>query len=67
MEVSIEMARLFKDQCVGSYSGHMSMISNNPIMQSIFMSILPRNNHSTEEFAEILIAIGNKLKEGRAS
>lgn len=61
MEVSKEMARLFKDQCIGSHNGHMSTIPNNPLLYSIFYAISGQGMELN--FADALIAIGNQLKK----
>ena len=62
MEVSIEIARLFKDQCVGQYNGHMAAIPHNPVLASIFKAISPAG-YDNIDFADTVIAIGKRLKE----
>ena len=62
MKISIEIARLFKDQCIGSYSGHMASIPNNPVLQSIFIAISGDTYKASDEFADTIILIGEALK-----
>lgn len=62
MEISKEMARLFQEQCVGTYSGHMASIPNNPVLFSIFIALFGNEYDAREKFADALIAMGNALK-----
>ena len=62
MEVSIEMARLFKDQYIGTHNGHMAEIPNNPVLRSIFMA-MSKTGFIGEDFPDLIIAIGNALKK----
>ena len=50
--MSKEIARLFYDQCVGEYSGHMSAIPNNPLFMSIFKAA--GFNSGERSFSKIL-------------
>lgn len=63
MEISSELANVIKEQCIGVTSGHMAHIPNNPILYSIFYAISGKSNLSTNDFAEILIKTGERLKE----
>lgn len=63
MEINIAMARLFKQQCIGTYSGHMASIPHNPILQSIFVAISGDTYQAEQDFADTLIALGNALKK----
>ena len=62
--VSKEMANLFWEQMVGSYSGHMSNIPYNPVIDSMVRSCIGHAEyHMRNNVADLLIALGNKLKE----
>ncbi len=38
MNVSIETAKFFRDQCTGDYMGHMANIPHNPVLHSLFVA-----------------------------
>jgi hypothetical protein len=62
MKVSIEFAKLFKDQCIGTTNGHMAEIANNALFQSMFMAMTGEQKLSDFEFAETLEAIATALR-----
>lgn len=55
------LAKLFYDQCVGQYSGHMSAIPNNPLFSSIFYAAGLTGTGDKKKFAEILRAFAEDL------
>ena len=61
MKVPIEIARFFMYQCVGSYSGHMASIPNNPVMQGIVLATLGGQNVDARMFSEFLIGMADAL------
>ena len=50
--VSKELAELFFQQCCGSYSGHMAMIPNNPVLHSIFIACGINAEHDRDSRAK---------------
>ncbi len=63
MEISTELANVIKEQCIGETAGHMANIPNNPILYSIFYAISGKTKLTINDFAEILIKTGERLKE----
>lgn len=58
----LAMAKLFKDQCVGQYGGHMGNIPNNPTIRSVFIACGYHTGYDTDEqFAEVLQAFAAAL------
>jgi len=62
MKVSKETAKFFMDQCVGTYSGHMAAIPNNPVLYGL-LKCHGIDQHSTHQMAEFLCAVAYELKE----
>lgn len=63
----MSLAKLFHDQCVGSYSGHMSSIPNNPLFSSIFDAAgysekAKHPNNAYKVFADILRQFATELE-----
>lgn len=62
----MNMAKLFMDQCIGEYSGHMSMIPYNPTLRSIFTACGIDSCDSKEkqkQFVEVLRKFADSLDE----
>lgn len=55
----MSLAKLFMDQCVGEYSGHMSCIPNNPLFSSIFQAAGYARNK--KNFSSILRKMADEL------
>lgn len=71
LPVSIAAAKLFANQCIGSYSGHMSMIAFNPTLQSIAgahgVKVHSHPSDTTEkEFATFLRMVADQLSPENA-
>lgn len=62
MNVSIEFAKFFKDQCVGEHNGSMAPVPNNPLFQSIFYAMVGFGNLDDLQFAEALEGIATALR-----
>ena len=65
MEVSKGTAEFFKQQCIGEFSGHMSMIPNNPTLFGLLQAHgCDRANATTddEEFIKFLRACADALE-----
>lgn len=60
MEVSAAMARLFLDQCIGTYSGHMAAIPHNPVLASICLAN-GVDSYKPESFPSFLRGVANAL------
>jgi len=60
-DVSLAMAELFCDQCIGESSGHMAMIPNNPTLDAMAKAHGVMNK---EQFAEFLRACADWLDGG---
>jgi hypothetical protein len=56
-----ELARLFENQCIGSYSGHMASIPNNPVIWSIFMAADACGDR--KKFVSVLRAFADELEK----
>lgn len=50
VNVNSSIAELFYQQCIGSYSGHMSNIPNNPVLNSICLASGANDRASFKEF-----------------
>lgn len=59
--VNYPTAKFFYDQCVGNTSGHMAMIPNTPILQSL---ALAHGVETEEEFAAFLRYVADWLDGG---
>lgn len=60
-----QIANLFYEQCVGSYSGHMAAIDYHPTIAAIVKVCLPDNScgqPSKEAFAKILKGFAAELE-----
>lgn len=58
----LAMAKLFKDQCVGQYGGHMGHIPNNPTIRSVFIACgYDIGYDRDEQFAQILKEFAESL------
>ena len=72
LPVSLAAAKLFSNQCIGSYSGHMSMIAFNPTLQSIAAAHgVKVHSHGCEtveeEFAVFLRMVADQLSPANAA
>jgi len=65
IEVSKPMAKLFYEQCAGTYGGHMGNVPNNPTLFGLVgaHSSEINNSHAStqEEFAEFLRSVADGL------
>jgi hypothetical protein len=52
-------AKFFYDQIMGSYSGHMSLIPNSPILKSLLNAHGVKNE---DTFNEFLVQVADKLE-----
>ena len=59
IKVNESIANLFYAQCMGSYSGHMSMIPNKPTLNSICAAC---SVESESDFKEFLLLLSENLK-----
>jgi len=59
VNVSKEMAIFFKDQLVGTYSGHMAAIPNNPVLYGLMAA--HKADNSNRDFAEFLRQVADKI------
>lgn len=63
MEVSKGVAVFFKDQIIGTHSGHMAELPNNPTLYGL--SIAHGVYQSTEDFCSFLRAVADQLDGGK--
>ena len=59
------LAKIIMEQCIGSYSGHMASIPNNPIIYSMFRAVMTEHNTRNDEkdFAIALRKIADALED----
>jgi hypothetical protein len=56
-------ALIFKEQCVGTYSGHMANVPFSPAVQSIYNTYMADNYSDKDLFLEFLEEVVAALKD----
>ena len=71
LPVNQASANIFLTQCLGEYSGHMSMIAHNPTIRAIVeahgVSVHNYAGIGKHEFADFLRAVANQLSPNNSS
>lgn len=62
MKVSPEMERFFMEQCVGSHTGQMAMVPNNPVIQGIIFATFGKSDIDSNDFREFMNGVADALQ-----